>query len=282
MENNLKEKLKATTTAVATAPQNDILTLLNSPSMKGQIAKALPRHLNAERFARIALTAVRLNPNLLKCSRESFFAALLTASQLGLEPNTLGQAYLIPYGKECQFQIGYMGLLNLVRRSGEITDIYAEVIFEKDEYEIEFGLDRRLVHRPNFDVDNRGKIVFAYAVAKLKDGSKTFMVMSAKQILKRKAVAKTASIWSAWEEEMYKKTILKAFAKTLPLSTETIAQIDADEKVKKEFAEDMTEVPEVHIEVEEPKEKTKLLAETEAKIAEATAKLKVDNDEVPE
>jgi len=92
--------------------------------MEPQIRKALPKHLEPERLARIALTEIRKNPKLLECSRESLLGAVMTAAQLGLEPGVLGHAYLIPYWNnktksyEVQFQIGYKGLLDLVRRSG--------------------------------------------------------------------------------------------------------------------------------------------------------------------
>ena len=109
--------------------------------MEPQIRKALPKHLEPERLARIALTEIRKNPKLLECSRESLLGAVMTAAQLGLEPGVLGHAYLIPYWNnktksyEVQFQIGYKGLLDVVRRSGEITSISAHCVYENDEFE---------------------------------------------------------------------------------------------------------------------------------------------------
>jgi len=248
---NNKDLTTKAQAAGAVGPRKDdsIVSLLNSPSMKDQIARALPKHLSADRFARIALTAVRMNPQLAACNKESFLAALLTSSQLGLEPNVLGQSYLIPYGQECQFIIGYQGLLQLIRRSGQVSDIYAEIIYEHDDYEVEFGLERKLYHKPNFELADRGKPKYAYAVAILKDGGKSFVVLPWSEIMKRKAVSKSSksqySPWNTWTDEMAKKTAIKALAKYLPLSVEMACQVNTDETVKRELDFDMTMVPDV-------------------------------------
>ena len=110
-----------------------------------QFATALPKHVNSERFVRIAITTIRQNPKLAKCSQESLLGALMVSAQLGLEPGTLGQCYLIPFENkkagtvECQFQIGYKGLIELLRRSGQLSDIYSYTVYENDDFNIEYG-----------------------------------------------------------------------------------------------------------------------------------------------
>ena len=99
--------------------------------MEPAIKKALPSVITPERFTRMALTAISVNPKLAECTPKSFMGSLMNAAQLGLEPNTpLGQAYLIPYknkgNMEVQFQIGYKGLIELAYRSGEFANIYAK------------------------------------------------------------------------------------------------------------------------------------------------------------
>ena len=103
--------------------------------MMPEIKKALPTVLTPERFTRIALSALNNTPALQKCTPMSFLAALMNAAQLGLEPNTpLGQAYLIPYKNkgvlECQFQIGYKGLIDLAYRNGQMQTIQAQAVYE--------------------------------------------------------------------------------------------------------------------------------------------------------
>ena len=110
--------------------------------MEGEIAKALPSVITPERFTRITLSALSTNPQLAQTTPKSFLGAMMTAAQLGLEPNTpLGQAYLIPYKNkgvlECQFQLGYKGLVDLAYRSGQISIIQAHTVRSNDDFEYE-------------------------------------------------------------------------------------------------------------------------------------------------
>lgn len=116
--------------------------------MQGEIKKALPSVMTPERFSRIVLSALSTNPKLAETSPQSFLGAMMTAAQLGMEPNTpLGQAYLIPFWNskaralECQFQLGYKGLIDLAYRSGDVSTIMAQVVYENDEFEYSFGLE---------------------------------------------------------------------------------------------------------------------------------------------
>jgi len=133
---------------------------------KGEIARALPKHLNADRMARIALTAFRRTPKLGQCEPKSVFAAIIQASQLGLEPDTLGRAYLIPYGKECQFVPGWKGLVDLVNRSGQ-ANVWTGAVFEGDLFEYQLGDSPQVTHRPLGEDDPR-KITYVYAVGRVK------------------------------------------------------------------------------------------------------------------
>lgn len=106
-------------------------------AMMPEIKKALPSVITPERFTRIALSALNNTPQLQQCTPMSFLAALMNAAQLGVEPNTpLGQAYLIPYKNkgnlECQFQLGYKGLIDLAYRNGQMQTIQAQAVYEND------------------------------------------------------------------------------------------------------------------------------------------------------
>ena len=99
--------------------------------LEPEIKRALPSVITPERFTRMALSAINNTPKLAECTQMSFLAALMNAAQLGLEPNTpLGQAYLIPYQNkgtlECQFQLGYKGLINLAYRNEQLQTIQAQ------------------------------------------------------------------------------------------------------------------------------------------------------------
>ncbi|EIJ70682.1 recombination and repair protein RecT [Fusobacterium necrophorum subsp. funduliforme ATCC 51357] len=203
-----------------------------------QFATALPKHVNSERFVRIAITTIRQNPKLAKCSQESLLGALMVSAQLGLEPGMLGQCYLIPFENkkagviECQFQIGYKGLIELLRRSGQLSDIYSYVVYENDEFSIEYGLSRTLMHKPNFD--ERGEIRGFYAVAILKDGAKAFEYMTRDEVVKHEEKYRKGSfkndVWNKNFEEMAQKTVVKKLLKWLPVSVEFLENINRDEK----------------------------------------------------
>lgn len=204
---------------------------------KGEIAHALPQHLNADRMARIALTEFRKNPKLGECEPQSVFAAVLMASQLGVEPGLMGQAYLIPYGKECQLQVGYQGLLDLVRRAGMVKSIEAHVVYERDKFTYKTGLETVLEHEPYLDGE-RGEMRLAYAVAQLTDGGHHVEVMSRAQIEKnrdRSQNVRNAAKWNKqtpWDtdtEEMWRKTVIRRIAKYLPKSAELQTAISLED-----------------------------------------------------
>ena len=210
-------------------------------SMEPAIAKALPSVITPERFTRIVLSAISVNPKLADCTPQSFMGAMMTAAQLGVEPNTpLGQAYLIPYrnkGKlECQFQLGYKGMIDMAWRSGQISAIQAHTVFEKDEFEYTYGLDPTLKHIPTKS-GNKGKAVFYYAIFKTKDGGYGFEVMSREDVEKHardysQAYKTGFSPWSKNFDEMAKKTVLKKALKYAPLKTDFIRELNADETIK--------------------------------------------------
>lgn len=219
------------------------------------IAKALPKQISFERFSRIAMTAVRQNPKLQLCNPMSFLGALMQAAQLGLEPNTpLGQAYIIPYGKEATFQIGYQGLLDLAYRTGQYKSIYAVEVYENDHFEYEEGLERKLQHKPNPKPEDEP--IYYYAVYHLINGGYGFAVMSRDRIIthrnKYSAAAKSgkSSPWDTDFDSMAKKTVLKQALKYAPKSVEFGLALAADETIKTEIDENMLDVQPEEIDVE--------------------------------
>lgn len=220
-----------------------------------QFATALPKHVNSERFVRIAITTIRQNPKLAKCSQDSLLGALMVSAQLGLEPGTLGQCYLIPFENkkagtvECQFQIGYKGLIELLRRSGQLSDIYSYTVYENDDFNIEYGLSRTLTHKPNFN--ERGEIKGFYAVAILKDGAKAFEYMTKDEVTHHEEKYRKGSykndVWNKNFEEMAQKTVVKKLLKWLPVSVEFLEMAAKDEKSFKVMDDKSTEVQEIEI-----------------------------------
>jgi recombination protein RecT len=196
---------------------------------ENQIKAALPKHLTSERMLRIATTELRKIPKLRECAVESLFGAIIQCSQLGLEPGSaLGQAYLIPYGKECQFMIGYRGMIDLARRSGQIVSISAQAVYENDDFDFAYGLNEKLEHTPA--KGERGNFIAAYAIAKLKDGGHQMEVMFKSDIEKIRARSKAAKNgpWVTDYDEMAKKTVVRRLFKYLPISIEIAEAVEKD------------------------------------------------------
>lgn len=219
--------------------------------MKPAIQQAIPQHMTPDRLLRIATTSIRTNPKLKICSPESLLGAVMQCAQLGLEPSILGHAYLIPYknkkkddnGKEywvdeAQFQIGYKGLIELARRTGQISSIMAQAVHVKDEFEYEYGINEKLKHVPADDA--RGEVIKYYAYAKFKDGGYSFLVMSKEDIfIHRDKFSKSKNRqgehygpWVDHFDEMAKKTVLKALMKYMPISVEFQKAVTQDETTK--------------------------------------------------
>ena len=218
-----------------------------------EIKRALPAVLTPERFTRMALSALNNTPQLRECSQMSFIAALMNAAQLGLEPNTpLGQAYLIPYKNknsiDCQFQLGYKGLITLAFRTGQMQMIQAHVVREADVFDFEYGLDPKLIHRPaNGSPEERGEITYVYAMYKLLGGGFNFEVANKAEIdffaaKYSKSFASQYSPWSTSWEEMAKKTCIKRAMKYAPVSADFQRALSTDESIKTELSVDMSEV----------------------------------------
>lgn len=214
-----------------------------------QIAAALPKHLTNERFQRQAYTLWRNNPALQAVEPMSFLAAMMTAAQLGLDLTpTLGQAYIIPYKGRAQFQLGYKGMLDLAYRTGMFKRIEAREVYEKDQFEIAYGLDGTLRHKPLLQGD-RGGVIGYYALFELHNGGASWLYLSKDDALKHAQKYSEAykagrtTPWTTDFDEMAKKTAVKGLLKYAPLSTEFRTNFTQDETVRESLSDDMTEVP---------------------------------------
>ena len=202
------------------------------------LARALPKHVTAERISRIVLTAIRMNPDLGKCTQHSFIGCVLSAAQLGLEVNTpTGQAYLIPRQNrklgttDCTIIIGYKGLMELARRSGSVSGLQAHVVRAGDHFEWALGTDPKIVHIPS-DAEDREQrpITHAYAVAKV-NGEPVFTVLSVSQIeaFRKRSSASNSGPWLTDYSAMCCKTAMRRLCTWLPMSAERDRAVALDE-----------------------------------------------------
>lgn len=246
----------------------DVKQLLWNDQAREQLAAVAARHMNPERMMRTIANAIRTTPKLQECEPMSFLGALMQCAALGLEPNDVrGLAYLIPFDKKAknpqtgkwevvrtdvQLIVGYRGLIDLARRSGHITSISANIHYSDDElWTYEEGTEAVLRHRPG---PREGKKLHAYAIAKFTDGGHAYVVLPWSHVMKirdgsqgwQQAVrtGKTDEApWKKHEDEMAKKTAIRALAKYLPMSVEMVDAMTVDEKAAnyRAFAMDPTQ-----------------------------------------
>lgn len=219
---------------------NSVLDMLRAPGFQASMAMALPKSLTAERLTRIVMTECRKTPELRRCSETSFLGAVLQCAQLGLEPGSaLGHCYLLPFGNgrskdgkpNCQLIIGYRGMIDLARRSGQIVSLNAYCVREKDDFTYELGLHPDIKHRPTSAAEP-GPVTYVYAVAVLKGGGVQFEVMSRAEIeaIRSKSKAGDKGPWVTHWDEMARKTVVRRLFKYLPVSIEAVRAVEIDEK----------------------------------------------------
>lgn len=225
---------------------------------KLEIARALPKHLSAERMARIALTSFRRNPKLGQCDPKSVFAAVVMAAQLGWEVGIGGQAYLVPYGRECQLVPGWLGLTDLVFRAGKAA-VWTGAVYEGDEFDYGLGDSPFLNHRPSDTSTDR--LLAVYAIGRTKDSNWPVVEVwpLAKVIAHRDRYNKVGKLHYSFQHfEMYaRKVALLQVLKYMPKSAElnTAMQLDqsaGNQNLKLAEVIDSTWMPESEPEPQAP------------------------------
>lgn len=198
-----------------------------------EFEKAMPRGMEATQLARDAMTCLSNNRELenLRDGGVSFVGALMTCAQLGLRPGVgaLGQAYIIPFKGKAQFILGYQGMIELANRSGEIASISARAVHQNDEFDISYGLDETLVHKPVLNGE-RGPVIGYYAVGKRTNGGYSFVYMNRQEMIEHKikfALAQNGP-WKNHFDAMALKTVIRKLFTFLPRSTEIQSAIIAD------------------------------------------------------
>jgi recombination protein RecT len=156
-------QLKQVATGKKENPVASFSTFLDK--FKPQMALALPKHLTADRMARLAVTAFSSTPKLQECDPKSIVAGIMTSATLGLEIGVDGQGFLVPYGKTCQFVPGWKGLVDLVSRSGRAT-VWTGAVFQGDEFDYALGDAPYIRHRPGEENDP-DLITHVYAVGRV-------------------------------------------------------------------------------------------------------------------
>ena len=230
----------------------------------------------ATTFLAVALANIQREPKLLQCNRESIRDSLLEAAQVDLVPGgALGQAFLIPYGRDCQFQIGYKGLAEIVQREGAVKKVWGNVVYQDEvddhKFIVESGSSHHLVHtRDPFREDPasweellEAGLCGAYACAELHNGAVNFEVVGL-DVLKRARAMSNSPAYKKWATEMVKKFPLKRLCKRLPktLSIERWAAIEEKHGLRDSIdlapkEEETVEIVDGFFEEEDSKQRTR-------------------------
>lgn len=223
----------------ATKRQGTVEDYLRTDKFREQLQMALPKFFDTDRFIRSAISDFKLNQSLRECSVASVLGFYMQAAMCGLEPSSvLGQCYPVPFynkntdAKECQFIIGYRGMAAIARRSGEVLSIDAQIVHEKDEFDLVYGLEQNLTHRPFLDGDP-GPMRGAYCIVRFRDGSYQFKFMSKEEIdnHRKRSKAGSSGPWVTDYEEMARKTVFRSVFKWLPISIEDSLTATRDETI---------------------------------------------------
>jgi len=215
---------------VAEKPMQDMTPreLMTSRSLTDQVAKALPAIFTPERFMRVTLTAFNKNPKLWDCTKQSIASVVLQCAQFGVEPDGR-HAHIIPYNGEATLQLDYKGLVALVRRSGDVVSIHADVVRKGDKFKVNLG--EITCHEVDYSSE-AGEIYAVYATARLKDGSTQSVVLRKEEVdaIRKRSRSGASGPWATDWAEMAKKTAFRRLTKWLPLSYEAAEVVEADQR----------------------------------------------------
>jgi len=229
--------------------QQNLRSLLMAKELTESLQAIAHRCMSIESIREQAILCLANNPDLAKCSSISFISALRHVAQTGLPfAGPESQAHLVPFGQRVQVLVDYRGLCSLSRRSGQVVGIWAHAVFEKDIFEVHYGSNERIVHEPCLN-SNRGQIVAAYAIARLRAGTLQFEVMTIDEIesIRQKSRMPHGEPWKAHYPEMCKKTVIRRLCKYLPCASDidAAAQFEDDDQPAKRI--ESSAVPEGEI-----------------------------------
>lgn len=216
---------------------------LAAPQAMAQFKLALPAHISAEKFQRVALTAVMQNPQVAECTKDSVFNSLMKCAQDGLLPDGR-EAALVKYngknGAIAQYMPMVYGVIKRMKNSGEVADVNAHLIYSGDkfDYQIIDGISK-VSHTPAM-FSNRGTLIGVYAVIRFKDGENHVEVMTKDEVdkIRQRSKSKDSGPWVTDYEEMAKKTVIRRAAKRVPTSSEIEKLLQQDLRVSMGIDED--------------------------------------------
>ena len=249
-------------------------------TQQSEIARALPKSMDADTFTRIALTTMKTSDVLAECNPRTYISCLMLCAQLGFEPGPLGRVYFVPrkvkvnangrefWDNQVTFQIGYQGWIELARRSKEIRRVECRAVYPGDEFSFEYGSNQHLRHVPNgepvgllgVEVQYQGKgqnktrtvvkgdesaidPTKVYAYVKFENGEEAFHVMAYSDALAYRRFAKTKKVWDQHPLPMALKTVFLRLKTWLPATIEMDRAAAHDDTTPPSLSNNMLEQP---------------------------------------
>lgn len=222
--------------------------LLDSASFRESMQAVASKYMTADRVVKVALLAASRQPKLFLCTAQSFLQSVIKGAEVGLEfGGTTQQGFLVPYKNghlsrqqgrdvyECQFLPGYRGFIELAYRSGNVTFIDVQLVYEKDQFDYGYnyggeGKTPFVAHKPCLNGD-RGALLCGYSVIMLKESvfpKIDFMTVDELEQIRQSSKSKDDGPWVTWPHEMQKKSILRRSIKWIRTTPELAAAEEAD------------------------------------------------------
>lgn len=214
--------------------------------MKGEIQKIAGSLVSPDELVRFTLNACVKNPKLFECfntaeGTASVFLSIITSRIIEIPCDGI-HGYLVPYRQSawenrpaamiCQFIPGYKGYVQLAYANTNIASVNCAAVFEKDDFDFEYGTRPYLRHKPTNS--DSGPLAWSYAILNTRSGHTEFRVMTAADVLKRKNVskAKDSGPWVDWEPEMWAKTAFLSLAKVAPMGNKVARAAAVDDRIQ--------------------------------------------------
>lgn len=220
------------TVATFGTKMSDLSNTIKSPKFMAALAANASKYVRPEKMAQMVITAASMNSDILDCTPVSVMRSVLVAASVGLEIGpALGHAYLVPFGKDCTFIMGYRGAINLVTRSNKVLNVSARAVFDCDEFDVQYGTEEQIVHKPVLKRPEGAKLIATYAVAMLANGARPFHISTLEEIEDAKSRSRSGAK-GPWVNDfvaMARKTPVLRLAKYLPMDGDMANAVLAEE-----------------------------------------------------
>jgi len=213
---------------VATKGKNELTMSGYFTSELDRISGALPENFNKQRLALNFVSLIQADENLQKFSKEQLGTVLVRMAQDNLD--ALNQEVYIHKGfnDKLTYTPSYKGLKKMaIERSVKpIDQIISKVIYEGDTLEEEVvNGEAHLIYKSS--LINKKNPIGVFALAKFKDGSEIYEILTKEETDKAKAMSKNSGAWKNWETEMMKKVAIRRLAKNITIDFSSKQQADA-------------------------------------------------------